>query len=390
MAHMLDLELSDFVKFIENDGNELYEQKKIIYIGIGTAHNMMQIINGKLDIEVKFDQQYPLFLRNISRNNLDYKTYIILIDENLENPCFTVRNKCINNLDLSLELNLELNWHQNIYYKNIYENNVENIILVEIRKFVKYSYVPQYIGETLQINIYDKLLELKELAVLKKWFVILMDYTGRHLTELNHTLDPGLDGDHILFGLPSRDTEGGCYIDLEEKSKEFLVSREKGYITVFTPFIYSNTEIASMYNIYMVQKINNSIAYIDEIKLNMIKILINNIINNIKNNVIGIYRRLLIKRSVGESIIISKNEYDYLRFKYNISSFENLDNPENLETAIKALYNIIDIEFMDYLELFNKNKNKIEYFNNFIISKNILDPYKMCSEIYKIINQICL
>ncbi len=369
---MTALKITDFVDYIYND--ELENNKKIVYIAVGSAHHMVKIIDGKKTIETQYDQQYPLFLRNIHSKYPEYKIYIVLIDPMLEIPNYTAANKYANNNGL------DNNWELSPRFNNVYINKNDNINILEFKEAVKYFNQEHY--DTC-INIEPQLDVLNNIAMLDKWFIILMDYTGRDLYSIANYIDNYIwnDRDHIFYGLSTR-IEGGCYINLEDPVNTFIVNNDKGYLTGFTPYIYDSDELCAIYNSLQMQEDKES-----NLKIKQINVYFNRIIDSFKKDILTTYRRLLIHQKNilegKEGLEIRKYEYEYASRKYNIQNFEDKIK-NNIVWLINKFSEIIDEEFDFLLKIFNKPEYKVKYYE----AKKIDDKYKMHSEIYNIVNQL--
>ena len=389
---MNNLPITEFVNYIYSDECK----NKIVYIAIGSAHHMAQNINGIRHIEDKFNQQYPLYIRDLHLNNPDHKLYIILIDPHLETPCFTVANKNINNSNNSN--NYDEDWDIT-KYSNVYENNEDNVVLMEFRSYV--SYGDNYnLENSVDINI--QLHSLNDLAMIDKWFINVMDYTGRNLYLLAKYFDNFIDSsekNHIFYGLASR-IEGGCYIDLTEKIVYFITNRINGYITAFSPYLYDKKELIEIYKIH-----NNNNNIESQIIIQQIKIVYKRIIDSFKSEILTIYRRFVNYKKNYTNFIINNNlelynsECKFIENKYGIKIINNkqdkeqdkeqdikLNIEENIEQNIIKISQILDDEF-NYLSIIFDN---YELKDRFEIAKQHIDPYKMYSEICKIVDDFIL
>jgi hypothetical protein len=369
---MAILPVTEFVNYIYSDEDE----KKIVYVAVGSAHHMARSDNGIRQIEDKFNQQYPLYIRDLHLKNPDHKLYIVLIDPVLENPCFTVSNKQINN-----ENKLDEEWEVKDY-TNVYENKEDNVVLMEFRNFVKYGENEFYnVDNTIDINY--QLNTLNELAMVDKWFINVMDYSGRNLYALASSFDKilGEDKDHIFYGLASR-IDGGCYIDLTEKSVYFVPNRDKGYITAFSPYLYDREKLSEIYKI-----VDNKNDIESQIIKHQIKIASERIINSFKNDVLTMYRRLIIyKKNFSEgkkNPEFYKTDCEFIETKYKINIRNMGELEKNIDEILFKVSRLLDEEFSNLTTFFNKNEMKEIYKS----AKQQEDPYKMYSEICKIVGE---
>jgi hypothetical protein len=370
---MENLPVTEFVNYIYSDENE----KKIVYVAVGSAHHMARNENGIKTIEDKFNQQYPLYIRDLHLKNPDHKLYIILIDPVLENPCFTVVNKQNNIQDKKLDADWILG-----EYQNIYENYNDNVVLMEFRNFVKYGENDFYnFDNTIDIN--HQLNTLNELAMVDKWFVNVMDYSGRNLYALASSFDKilGEDKDHIFYGLASR-VDGGCYIDLTENSVYFASNRDKGYITAFSPYLYDREKLSEIY-----KNVENKNDTESKIIKQQIKIASERIINSFKNDVLTMYRRLIIyKKNFTEgkkNPEFYRTDCEFIETKYKINIRNNGELEKNIDEILFKVSRLLDDEFGYLTKFFNKNDMKDRYKT----AKELEDPYKMYSEICRIVGE---
>ena len=119
---MTELKINEFVDYIYHDYME--DDKKIIYLAIGSAHHMARVINGERTIEIQWDQQYPMFLRNIRKKHEDHHIYIVIVDPMLEIPNFTVARK----INDGIENPLDDMWDKDERYKKNFNFFLEVIL----------------------------------------------------------------------------------------------------------------------------------------------------------------------------------------------------------------------------------------------------------------------
>ena len=386
---MSNLPITEFVNYIYSDDHE----KKIVYIAIGSAHYRTEIINGIKQIDDKYNQQYPLYIRDLHLNNPDHKLYIVLIDPVLENPCYSVANKIINTNQEIKSNDINENW-QVTNYSNIYENREDNVILMEFRNYVIYGENNYYNLESASIcDINNQLHTLNQIAMVDKWFINLMDYTGKDLYLLAEYFDKFIDNkdkDHIFYGLASR-IEGGCYIDLTEKSVYFVTNRNHGYITAFTPYIYEKDKLIDIYKYFNKNQNNNIESYII---IQQIKIAYNRIIHRFKSDILTIYRRFInYKNKYDKSNKDNINnpqfyssDCEFIKIKYDLDIKNKEEFYQNIDVILLKISNILDTEFDSMCVIFNKCELKDRY----MIAKQHNDPYIMYFEICKVVNDFIL
>jgi hypothetical protein len=373
-----ELNINDFVDYIYHDNIE--DDKKIIYISIGSAHHMARVINGELTIEIQYDQQYPMFLRNIRKKHPDHNIYIVLVDPMLEIPNYTVTRKIKDGVTNPLD---DM-WDKDERYKNIYHHLTDNVHILEFKNMIKYGNADYgWAGENI-IDINDQISGLINIAMANKWFVIVMEYTGRNLNGLASHYDKIIDKekDHIFFGLPTR-IEGGCYINLEDTVNNYVTNLKKGYLTAFTPFNYTDAEIFDIHRIHKELEDIESKIITDQIKITF-----TTVVQTYKTNVLALYRRLnthKLEKSVGKSgCVFWDREFSYVTNKYNIENFkEKIDS--DLNGLIETLSNINDREIQYILNFFGKQ----EFYPKYLENKHNPDPFKMYAGINAILNDLC-
>lgn len=369
-----ECKLDECLDYIKND--DVHNNNKIIYVSIGSAHHMTYVVGNKKMIEIQYDQQYPMFLRNIKHKYPFFKLYIILIDPMLENPCFTISEKNITSDRLYDEA-----WLPHTTYTNIYKNSTDDITLFEYRQYVHYVHRTEDNNEWIpegSILIESLLEKMNNMAIERKWFTILMDYTGRPLDIINQKYSDGLkdDNDHIFYGLPSR-VDGGCYIDLSDPETFIITNMDKGYLTAFTPYNYSHSFLNEMY-----KKLKDNVDQESIILCNQIKKSLKLLIDTFINNVACVYRKIFSSKkniiSHGTPFVFCDREISYINSKYNNVLNIKLIN-ENIDDALKIISDIMDEEFSFLINFFDIDTSVIS-------KKEIMGFYyheKMNEDCYK-------
>ena len=382
---MQELLINEFVDYIyrDNDDNDDNNDKKIVYLAIGSAHHMARIINGERIIEIQYDQQYPMFLRKLQKKYPDYNIYIILIDPMLEIPCFTVSRKINDGINQIDDM-----WDHDERYNNIYHHLIDKVHILEFKNSVKYGKYDFDHPDPTLIYINSQLDILINISMIHKWFLIIMEYTGRNLNRLVSSYDNmiGPEKDHIFFGLPTR-IEGGCYINLEDSINSYVTNMEKGYLTAFTPFNYNDAQILDLYHKY--NKLDDEDSQIISKQIyQSFKI----VVQTYKDNVLALFRRMRthkIEREIGKpGLKFADHEYFYVFNKYKIDKFhEKIDSDinSNINSIVEIMSDINDKEFQYILNFFGKQ----EVFPIYLENKHNPDPYKMYQGICAILLKIC-
>lgn len=374
---MTELKINEFVDYIYHDNIE--SDKKIVYMAVGSAHNMARTINGERIIEIQYDQQYPLFLRKILKKHPDYSIYIVLIDPMLENPCFTVSRKIKDGIDNPLD---DI-WEQDKRHKNIYHNLIEKVQIIEFREMVKYGSDNHGYGHEHEININHQVESLINISMANKWFTIVMEYTGRDLNALASAYDNIIrnERDHIFFGVPTR-IEGGCYINLEDPTNAFITNLDKGYLTAFTPFNFNDAEIVEIYHKYSKSEDEDN-----KVISQQIFITFKTVVQTYKDNVLALFRRLRThfneKTSGKTGLQFWDREYTYVSNKYKIDNFQDKISGD-LNGIIEIMSSINDKEFQHILNFFGRQ----DVYGKYLENKHNPDPYKMYTGISGILQEI--
>ncbi len=377
---MPELKIEQIIDYIYND--EIAAQdKKIVYFAIGSAHHMARVgPTGQRIIDEQYDQQYPIFMRELNQKYPEFLKYIILIDPMLEKPCFTVANKFVED---AKENPLDKDWYVDDDFENIYHNTRHNIQIFEYRVNVNYSKQEMW-NPPSSININPQINSLIEMSKMFKWFTVVMEYTGRNLNGLANIYDPviGSDKDHIFFGLPTR-VDGGCYIDLSDKTAKFVPSMEKGYLTAFTSFNYTNDELFKIYTEVKSKDDEDSIIIASQIMMSF-----QNIVKVYKDSVLALFRRIITNhhniKSGKEAFEFYPGEIEYISNKYNIDSF-NEKAKHRSEELMSQVGEICDKEFLIIAYYFNRNDTLAKYYE----LREIVEPFKMYQEISKLVKEIC-
>ncbi len=377
---MPSLNIEQIIDYIYSDNLEA-QDKKIVYFAIGSAHHMARVSpTGQRIIDENYDQQYPIFMRELNKKYPEYLKYIILIDPMLETPCFTVANK---NIEDAKENLLDDEWIHDFDYDNIYHHTEHNIQIIEFRFNVSYSQQEMWNPPDSK-DINPQINALIEMAKTFKWFTIVMEYTGRNLNGLANIYDPiiGEDKDHIFFGLPTR-VDGGCYVDLSDKSARFVPSMVKGYLTAFSSYNYNNDELFKIMSEAKSKDDEDSQIIVSQIIMSF-----QNIVKVYKDYVLAVYRRVstnaLNVKAGKEAFEFYSGEIGYVCNKYNITEF-NEKAKHSPDEIVKTLSDISDKEFHTITKYFNKKDTEVRYFEY----KKIEDPYKMYQEISRLVKEIC-
>jgi hypothetical protein len=222
------------------------------------------------------------------------------------------------------------------------------------------------------------------MAKIFKWFTIIMEYTGRNLNGLANIYDPilGEDKDHIFFGLPTR-VDGGCYVDLSDKSARFVPSMVKGYLTAFSSYNYNNDKLFKIMSEAKSKDDEDSQIIVSQIMMSF-----QNIVKVYKDYVLALYRRVstncLNVKAGKEAFEFYPGEIGYVCNKYNITEF-NEKAKHSPDEIVKVLSDISDSEFITITKYFNRKDTEERYFEY----KKIEDPYKMYQEISRLVKEIC-
>jgi hypothetical protein len=390
-----DINLLDVLNYIYTDKPQ---SKKMIYISIGSAQYRVRTINKQHIIDEYTDQQYPLFLRNIKKQYPKHQIYIILIDPCLETPCFTIRQKRVDYEHISY---LDFDWEKDSKYNNIYVNNKNNITLFEFRNYVHY-YLDEYAPPKGSIYIEPMFEKLNNIAQVEKWFVAVIDYTGRNINNLALQYDKLLkdDRDHIFYGFPTR-FDNGCDCNMTEYHTQFVTTNGKEYINIFTPYTLSPSEINIVYTNLLKTKherlihdIENTEGSMTEnIIIKQIEFYFTLLVENNKS-LISIFRRLLLKR-LDSTITISMSDIKKIELLY-IPDFNTKIKISKIEyeKCLKLLIQYICDEFATILTICHyvtqedKDRLYIDFCTIIENYNSYTDYYQLNHDLMKVINFI--
>jgi hypothetical protein len=232
-----------------------------IYVAIGSAAHMTKVDEkGNWYIEPQYEQQFPIFLSSLKKLCPYEPIHIILIDPMLENPPFVVCNGKKEIADGWTKIENET--------VHKFYNDATNVHIYPVQSYIS------YLGgstDELASDAMPFFSKLNNIAISRNWLVIVHDYSGFNIGTLGDFFDAILVGhcDHIIYGIDSRSSEGGCYIDLTKPSCDFVYDVSKSGITVFNPYNFPNpaelisklNTIKSIANIDDETKKNYTIAY---------------------------------------------------------------------------------------------------------------------------------
>jgi hypothetical protein len=200
--------------------------KRVIYVSLGAAANMMTIKDERKIVEPRFMHQFPPTLLELENKHPDTTFHLILIDPIMESSPYIITDEFIR-CDEDVEL---------------YRHRAGNKTVYVIRKYVS------YIGneENTYCDINPLLRDLIELSVCENSLFVFNDFSGRSSNELAAYYD-GITSvrehlNHIIIGLNMR-TDYGCYIDLTDDICKFAYFVDAENIRVFNPYFYLLNDI---------------------------------------------------------------------------------------------------------------------------------------------------
>jgi hypothetical protein len=368
IKHILNT-LVDTINDISNPG--------MIYVAIGSAAMMKENDgNGKWTIDERFEQQYPIFIKNFIAKYPNKSVHIILIDPQIEDPPFVTcditnkmaehwRKKRINEIDIYID-----------------DNNLRYIYPIKIA--VNYN-IKNIIENANEYDIKNFLHELNNYTIYKKSLCVVHDYTGKMMNEIGKYFDDTIKNNHcnIIYGLGAR-MDGGCYIDLTLPICDFVYNDLYEEIEFFNPYTFSNNVKDMVDNIM----IKNTFDICDrdiEIMREQVTMFLINKRMFLEKTVLTMMRqiKLLLK---GDKIQMNY-DFEYIKNKYFFET-ETMLNNELYDDLLIKMIDVLSIEANEYFcsvhgeEVGQKMKN--DMIDIFLSNKN---PYEIYNEMISIINK---
>ena len=371
------------------------EKMASLYISIGSAAHMTKIENEKHILEPQYDQQYPVFLRELKNKLPESPLYIYIIDPMLEDIPFIVQNKFIDKSDKFIDKSdkLEEGWEENKFGELNYYYNIEmNIHVFTMKQYVIYPYDINYNLEGCTVvDISEFFNKLNILSISNRWLSIIHDFSGKNIGKTAYLYDYELEGhlDHIIYGLGCRTDEGSCYIDLTSPECQFVynINKDDEFITVFNPYYYKNTsELLSRYGelIYLYET--------ESEKITIIKSQINEYIKMKKkiilDDIMVMLRRIgCLEAEKDFDVNMIENISIFLKIKTNINILEMIKIKE-YRKIINELIHLLKIELTNILYVIYHD-NTMNIVN--IVIDNMMynsDPYRWYMYIGRILREL--
>ena len=334
---MTKISLNNLYDYLSNN----IKSSCINYIGIGSAARLSEKnINILSDSDM---HQYPPFLQNFHKYNLDIPIRLILIDEGLEEIPYIVSN-------------YYNNWDRK---NNIFFNKNQDITVISINENIYYDYKKRMYDDK-TIKLFSC---LNNYMIQTNNLMFVHDFSGNNISLLAEYYENENIHKNILYDIGLRQNNS-CYIDLDNNKLHPII--ENGYI--FNPF-YQNHFLE-----------NNQIQ-----KNNQIKIVIKYKLNNIKITLWSLFRRIFI-------IYINNN---LIKYDKNVLFTDNILNISNKKIDTQFIKNITEYDFClynnklndeyKYFKLF-KGTNDLQYLNKILIliKNKIFDEIK---KIYDFFNE---
>jgi hypothetical protein len=277
-----------------------------IYLSIGSAAGLVKTLdNGSKFLEECDNQQYPPCMKKLKLSTIDSDMHIILIDKMIEKIPYIVANH-----DMScIGKEWRLENHDSL---EIYHDDELKIHVYVLREYVRYDDASEY--ENNFIDIFSFLVELNNIAIHKKIFLLANDFCGRSIRKVKSRFTEQIKNnlDHIIYGF---DHEGACYINLSNDQTNFVFSLSDR-VTIFTPVKFKNyKDIVNRIEKMNIDDKNIALTQLDEF--------INNIDKDIKNLLIPEMRKCKLLCD-GKDVAIYPNIIDYFLKQFN-QSFDTRD-----------------------------------------------------------------
>lgn len=282
---------------------KITRKQQIHWIGIGCSMRRHK------KYDVNFDQQYPLFLREI-KNYYDVEIHLVLIDPDLEDPPLCV---CDNNK------NYEKNF---IKYGDNYIDHETDIYVYCYRLNV--NYIENNYGDYI---ITDLLIKYKQYCQDNNYLLFLHDFVNRDLKILSRNIGYS-NPKQIMIGISLLSEQNNCHMNMSELHNQPLVLlNQSGLLEIWTPVDQNNIELANMY----VDLIELSDVSIEMKKMKIwIDMYIKGFIDPFIAYICPLYRQLYNNKTVNEYIINQANFYFNNIFNDNLNLRTYLDNIEEL------------------------------------------------------------
>jgi hypothetical protein len=312
----------------------------IIYIGIGSQQKK---------IELKFNQQLPLFLHNFKMKNIDVKIKLILIDPEITNPPNIVDTK---------DLFLSDFWYNDNNYKNIYHNEY-NVDVYTFANYIKWDDLNKYENDHYDIN--NLLDELSLICKYNNCLLFVNEFTGKNIIHYESEIkkNNNFTIDKICIDI-TRGNDFGCFVDLSNPINYPIINYDNRILK------YVNFEKSSLsektYLLNKYQNIELDIDYEnDEIILfYQLRNFNKNIIGLVKNNIISMLRYLYTikdKNNIRDNIIyttnikliVSRLNLDIRYFNSIFGNFTLLISSDSIDEK-----NIITLEIITSLKILLK------------------------------------
>jgi len=364
-----------FDNIIDNYINADSIEQNVLYIGVGTAANM--ILKKKNKLDSCDEQQYIPFLKHIKNMFPDIHLHIILIDKALQNPPYCVQVDNLSDTPNNDQYSISDNkWKKDIEYDNIYNSTYGDKVYV----IMDYMYYDN--SETI-----EKLYELNEHIKNNNDILLFHDFTGRDTYTLSYLFDEQIEGykDRIIYDITLR-FDGTCYVDMTDKTYFLDIEMYGKYIHLLNPYNIKSENIANAINT----------AHTYNYKMQLL-ISINNRMHILKNIIYPFYRKYnILKNKIKNKNISNKeiinlidnSKYDNIFSIGACSGYSDLycdiNDYSNNPLDINKLENMLD-KYKYYLKIFLKgllfisfshNLDNIEYMTDNLIKLIDSEPYK--------------
>jgi hypothetical protein len=330
-----------------------------IYLSIGCAAGMVKTLdNGSKILEEENSHQYPMCMKKLKLMTIDSDMHIILVDRMMEKIPYIVGNYDLTSVgkEWTIEKKDDI---------EIYHDHELKIHVYVLREYVTYDdaveYANNYNNYNNFIDIFPFMLELNNIAINKKMFLLANDFCGRPISKVKSRFREQIKSnvDTIIYGF---DQDGGCYIDLSQDTCNFIFNISDR-ITVFTPEKFKNYK-----------EIINTIEKMDEtdkiIALKKVDEYIHDIDKDIKNLLIPEMRKCKLLYD-GKDAAIYPNIIDHFLKQFD-TTFDTRDL--YAEKNYSAIFDFCQYVFKKscerVFEFFGKHRENIDELMVLILSES--------------------
>jgi hypothetical protein len=352
----------------------------LIYIAVGSATNVLCNDNGILKINPGHDQQYPIFLQEFKKHNLDVPVIIVLIDERLHTDPFIVKSRYIKDISGQYENKTDICFNDNsalldkgwklkseIDTMKVYENKYTNIIVFAIKDNVDYKYCSYVSANNEDITNFNS--DIATAAINSGGCFVFNDYSGRDFSKyveyMNNEYYYYLD--RVVFGLGFGDYNG-CFPELVEPHYIVQFAYTGNKIKTFNPYRYILDSTLSLYNEKLPTEFSINIAR------SQLGRCIHHMTNSAYDTLFPVYRNIILINKC-ETVY---NEHIHIYFNKAQEIYGNFD------FTIDSITHLIKIQLTEILKYVG-SESKCDDLMNLLMNKNMYDGIQQIKDTMRLI-----